>query len=274
MSIAVEPQATPGTTRLTGLAYVVTLALVITVAVAVWSLIVDLGRASYISDIVDRTATFSEAEASRQDDRVAGAAAATVVTLLVTGVMFIVWFRQVVGKLYAARPTEFRHSPGWAIGGWFVPFLNLARPKQMADDAWRAAVSRSQRVPPVFHLWWASYLIGSVVSAVGGQLTAGNPDDPQMLAVADRVSAAGDAIWAVAAVLAIVVVARLDRGARNVQPAPVQPAQSATSALVFNPPPGWPAPPAGWVPPPGWQPDPAWPPAPPGWQFWVATGPN
>jgi hypothetical protein len=37
----------------------------------------------------------------------------------------------------------------------------------------------------------------------------------------------------------------------------------------FNPPPGWPRPPEGFVPPPGWQPDPSWPPAPPGWQLWV-----
>jgi len=40
----------------------------------------------------------------------------------------------------------------------------------------------------------------------------------------------------------------------------------------FNPPPGWPAQPEGWVPPPGWIPDPSWPPAPPGWQFWVPAG--
>ncbi len=40
-------------------------------------------------------------------------------------------------------------------------------------------------------------------------------------------------------------------------------------ALRFNPPPGWPTPPQGFVPGPGWQPDPGWPAAPPGWQLWV-----
>lgn len=39
--------------------------------------------------------------------------------------------------------------------------------------------------------------------------------------------------------------------------------------MRFNPPPGWPRPPAGWVPPKGWAPDPGWPPAPDGWSFWV-----
>lgn len=37
----------------------------------------------------------------------------------------------------------------------------------------------------------------------------------------------------------------------------------------FNPAPGWPAPPPGWVPPQGWVPDASWPPAPAGWTFWV-----
>ena len=40
-------------------------------------------------------------------------------------------------------------------------------------------------------------------------------------------------------------------------------------ALRFNPPPHWPAPPAGWTPPAGWQPDAAWGPLPDGWNLWV-----
>lgn len=42
--------------------------------------------------------------------------------------------------------------------------------------------------------------------------------------------------------------------------------------VVFNPPPGWPKPPMGWVPPKGWKPDPAWPAPPPGWQLWIPDG--
>lgn len=40
--------------------------------------------------------------------------------------------------------------------------------------------------------------------------------------------------------------------------------------MRFNPPPGWPQPPAGWVPPPGWTPDPSWPPLPEGWKLWLS----
>ena len=44
---------------------------------------------------------------------------------------------------------------------------------------------------------------------------------------------------------------------------------SESARVRFNPPPGWPKPPAGWVPPRGWKPDPSWPAAPAGWQLWV-----
>lgn len=37
----------------------------------------------------------------------------------------------------------------------------------------------------------------------------------------------------------------------------------------FNPPPNWPAMPAGWSPPPNWRPPANWPAPPPSWQFWV-----
>lgn len=40
--------------------------------------------------------------------------------------------------------------------------------------------------------------------------------------------------------------------------------------MHFNPPPGWPAQPPGWIPPAGWQPDPSWPPAPDAWTWWVS----
>jgi len=43
-------------------------------------------------------------------------------------------------------------------------------------------------------------------------------------------------------------------------------------AFQFNPPPGWPAPPPGFVPPPGWRGDPSWPPPPAGWVYWIPEG--
>jgi hypothetical protein len=49
---------------------------------------------------------------------------------------------------------------------------------------------------------------------------------------------------------------------------PPRPADSKRKTWVFNPPPGWPAPPAGWQPPADWHPHPTWPREPADWEFW------
>lgn len=41
--------------------------------------------------------------------------------------------------------------------------------------------------------------------------------------------------------------------------------------ICFNPPPGWPTPPATWLPPDEWLPDPEWPEPPTDWGFWSVT---
>ncbi|WP_156022911.1 hypothetical protein [Terracoccus sp. 273MFTsu3.1] len=41
--------------------------------------------------------------------------------------------------------------------------------------------------------------------------------------------------------------------------------------MCFNPPPGWPTPPATWLPPDEWLPDPEWPEPPSDWTFWSVT---
>lgn len=45
-------------------------------------------------------------------------------------------------------------------------------------------------------------------------------------------------------------------------------------AQRFNPAPGWPAAPEGWLPNPGWEPDASWPPAPEGWQLVIDDRPT
>jgi hypothetical protein len=292
--------AAPATTdrgKLGGLAGVVIAALVISAAVAAWTLVVDLGRASYVAGVLDRGADFTLAEATRQDHRVQGAATATLLTFLVTAAVFVTWFARVVRKLHASRPGEFRYGPGWAIGGWFIPFFNLVQPKLMLNDAWRAAVDRRERVPLVFHLWWAAYLLGQFTAAVGRTVGNDSKNDPNMLVTGDRIAAVGAAILIVAAFLGIAVVSRLDAAARQAGPPPNpvgpwgqldtwgqpstwgQPtaaqstgAQSTGAQPGASPPPPVPAPaaaaPPGMVfnPPPGWPaPPPGWVP-PPGWQ--------
>jgi hypothetical protein len=272
-----------------GLARFVIAALLLPAAASIWLAVTRFDRASYLAGVLDKTVSFTESSAQHQDDRVGTAATLILLAILVAGVLFIVWLFRVVRQLHAGRPTMFRYRAGWAIGGWFVPLVNLVIPKQMVDDSWRAATDRAKPVPPLFHVWWAAYLLGGLVTIIGRGVENGDTTNPHSLVNGDRIGGAGSLISALAAVLAMVVVAKLDAAARQASPAPA-PAPALAPALApagqwppvtappptvtFNPPPGWPVPPPGWTPPPGWQPDPAWPPAPEGWQFWVPINPS
>lgn len=87
--------------------------------------------------------------------------------------VFIVWFHRLYTNLPALGATGLRFSRGWAIGAWFVPILNLWRPKQIADDIWRASDPdrtvagdqwRGRPVAGLVHMWWGLYLLSNLVS--------------------------------------------------------------------------------------------------------------
>ena len=80
------------------------------------------------------------------------------------GVLFITWlFRRRTGARDLDRDLHASTSPGWAIGGWFVPFLNLWRPLQMVLDVFRGASgSATALLGPV--AWWVTLLTARVLT--------------------------------------------------------------------------------------------------------------
>ena len=52
---------------------------------------------------------------------------------------FLVWLHRAWTNLLALGREPLPYSPGWAVGAWLVPFLNLVRPKRMMDIVWRGS---------------------------------------------------------------------------------------------------------------------------------------
>jgi hypothetical protein len=97
-----------------------------------------------------------------------------VAVLIVTAIVFIRWFHTAYRNTASLGTSELRFKPGWAIGAWFVPILNLWRPKQIANDIWRASepeatpsAGESSRTgnTGLLTLWWllwlASWFVGN-----------------------------------------------------------------------------------------------------------------
>ena len=79
---------------------------------------------------------------------------------VLTAIVFLIFFHRAYSNLAVLGPGEQRWKTGWSVGSWFIPFLNLFRPKQIANDIWRG--SDGSAVPPVFNWWWAFFLVGGI----------------------------------------------------------------------------------------------------------------
>lgn len=155
-----------------------------------------------------RTVSLSTAETMDRWGVVAGISDLAFVALI--GPVFITW-------LYLAHHSDRMHRPalqhgsGWAIGGWFVPILNLWRPLQMVNDVRRGALGHEPLHGAVLVGWWWGLLL---LSGFLGRLSASFlPDGTEnrrdtFAALRDVAVALGvtTAVTAASCVLAIAVV--------------------------------------------------------------------
>jgi hypothetical protein len=118
-----------------------------------------------------------------------------------TVVLFSMWVHRAYRNLPALGAAGLKYTPGWAVGWWFVPILNIWRPYLVMRDLWRhsAPMARSWTLLKV---WWAMWLISNYLDNIVFRLTL----QGQSNIVADMVSTFLDMV---AAVLAVAVVRRI-----------------------------------------------------------------
>jgi hypothetical protein len=137
-------------------------------------------------------------------------AGALAVAFLAAAAFLIAWTSRTYRNLPALGAADLRFTQGWAIGSWFVPFLNLVRPKQILDDIWRASSAaedftdwHGRRVSPLLHLWWGLMIFGGLLG-----FTVPNSVDLSSLERAAVTSCIADGLLIIASALAIVVITR------------------------------------------------------------------
>lgn len=187
------------------------------------NVVVDLASAivdSQTLELIERvreggTVTFEEADANYK--AMNGAGILQIVSLVAAGIPFVMWMRRSYRNLGPLGVSMLRFKPGWAVGGWFVPFLWWARPKSILNDVWRASDPELPRemhrppeaapVPRVMNWWWGFYVLGSIVypSATRDEL------DPSLESLESTIQQvlAGDVFFVLAGILGIVVVRKL-----------------------------------------------------------------
>jgi hypothetical protein len=131
--------------------------------------------------LLTRAATggISDAEAAANDARQQIIGILALLVYLGTVVSFLVWFYRVHRNLPALGARDLKYTPGWAVGGFFVPFLNLIRPLQVMREIWHGSdprglerdmapaepsVRKQLGTPALIGWWWALWLFCGFLS--------------------------------------------------------------------------------------------------------------
>jgi hypothetical protein len=93
------------------------------------------------------------------------------ITYLISGIVFIQWFRRAYFNLHL-RSSHLLYTDGWAAGSWFIPFLNLFRPFQIMKELYvetarifsKKGLSEEVSSTKFLGWWWALWLINNTVA--------------------------------------------------------------------------------------------------------------
>ena len=190
------------------------------VVVALLALCILLDLASIVSslaqvDLLERMqfGDYTMAEADANDARQGALGIAWLVAFIVTAIAFITWTYRAYHNA-GVFGGERSMGQGWAIGGWFVPFLNWFRPYKVLREAWVSTAFRTHSEPVVdppfyFPLWWGLWVVDNLLGNLVFRLEQSS--DLDTLIFHTWLFIASDVASIAAGALAIVVVQQLTR---------------------------------------------------------------
>ncbi len=97
------------------------------------SILSDFGQMSLLNG------RFTEAEAEANDARQALIGFGYLGVFIVTGVAFLKWIYRANLNCRGFGAQDMRFTPGWSVGYYFIPFLNLVRPYQSMKEIWQVS---------------------------------------------------------------------------------------------------------------------------------------
>jgi hypothetical protein len=197
------------------------LAILMLAAAAAISMFMMIWNATLVSMIRGDFGAAYEIADSATERLYLGVVSLYVVIYLVTAAVFLMWLHRVYRNLPALGAVGLDTTPGWAVGYFFVPFVNFFKPFRVVREIWRESTpgvgtdegfggyTQNSGTPALVGWWWALWIIANIAILASEQVMdqAGTVEGI-MLTI--WLLIASHALFVVAAILAILVVKRID----------------------------------------------------------------
>lgn len=140
----------------------------LTIAVSLWRMVLRVQERNLLGR-VERGEAFTFEEVNDLDDRLVLSWWVFIGVGLVCLAALILWMHRAYSNLHNSYRGTI-HTPGWAIGAWFVPFLNLWRPFKIMQEIWRnSSVPERVRSDHLVTAWWVLWILTRVLNRLGAQ---------------------------------------------------------------------------------------------------------
>ncbi len=132
-------------------------------------------------------------------------------SLVVCAIVYLCWFVRVRANAGVFDPNAQSMKPWWAVGGWFVPFVNLWYPRRITRDIWDASSPVGARTSYLLvNAWWTLWIVSLLADRVGSA-QSGDADTADGIHAGAYALMISDTLDIAAAALAIALVLRLTR---------------------------------------------------------------
>jgi Domain of unknown function (DUF4328) len=142
---------------------------------------------------------------------------------IAAAIAFLRWLYLAAGNARALGAEDMMVGPGWAVGWYFVPVLNLVMPFVAMRELWKASAYpkdwQAATTPFALPLWSGCWIACNALGGISLRLSL--DEDEAMRAAADTLAALSDLFVVPAALLLAWIVGRIQAMQVKARPAAV-----------------------------------------------------
>ena len=124
---------------------------------------------------IESGAYITESQAESNDNRQQMIGFIQMGYLVLTGIVFLKWIYRANYNARSLGATGLKFTPGWSVGYYFIPIVNLWRPYQAMKEIWKASLSpkvwEDAPVSEIVSFWWGLWIVSSLLGQASFRLS-------------------------------------------------------------------------------------------------------
>ena len=152
-------------------------------------------------------------EAGKESDTRQGVVGiAQLIISIVSGILILKWIYRANYNVRQLGATGMKFTPGWSIGWYFVPIINLWKPYQAMKEIWKTSSDplnwKTQSVSSILSWWWLFWITCGIAANISFRMTMRAEEIDEFIA-ANIITQVSDVIGISLNLITIAIISRV-----------------------------------------------------------------